>query len=378
MIHVFVTAHASRRFPGKNRLLAPYSIVWLLNEAAYMEEPVQVYTVGDRAEFPFRLPAAWRHVKSRLESHRAALELAEAEAHPAEGDVCALVQLTQPLREHGLLERAVSVVRRGGYASCITASPAPREDWRCLDAQGGFGRKVHEPVRLADGQLYAWQPGHVADIFSPEARHGVVITEHRWGVVDINEPGDMPPALAAMAGELLFAPMNQPPLRLHGRSVLLIGSGEDLVGRGLGKRIDAREWDVVARCNHFYGDPADVGTRTDLAVVRAAKLERAFFDEAPCAPLRVVSTNDGNNFPLNMVLQAAAEVGHKEASCGVIAAKWLLSCGAHVTAIGIGHRPDGSWAPAKSYPDGTADTTTFCDWDKEHRWWERQQNVTLL
>lgn len=31
-----------------------------------------------------------------------------------------------------------------------------------------------------------------------------------------------------------------------------------------------------------------------------------------------------------------------------------------------------------NYSNGTADTTAFCDWDKEHRWWERQQNVTLL
>lgn len=151
----------------------------------------------------------------------------------------------------------------------------------------------------AGGQLYAWRSGHVADIFAHDAPHSIVQTEHRWGIVDINERGDIPPTLSAMAGELMFAPMNQPPLRLRGKSVLLIGSCADLVGRSLGMRIDAREWDVVVRCNHYYGAPEDVGTRTDLAVVRVAKLERAFFDEAPCAPLRVVSTNDGNNFPLN-------------------------------------------------------------------------------
>lgn len=55
---------------------------------------------------------------------------------------------------------------------------------------------------------------------------------------------------------------------------------EGMVGRRLGKRIDAHEWDVVVRCNHYYGAPEDVGTRTDHAVVRMAKLERAFFDEA--------------------------------------------------------------------------------------------------
>lgn len=86
----------------------------------------------------------------------------------------------------------------------------------------------------------------------------------------------------------------------------------------------------------------------------------------------------GNNFPHNLVLQAAAEVGLKEASCGVIAARWLLSCGARVTAIGVGHKPDGTWTLAKSFSDGTMESTTHCVWEKEHRWWERQANVTLI
>ena len=78
------------------------------------------------------------------------------------------------------------------------------------------------------------------------------------------------------------------------------------------------------------------------------------------------------------MLQVAAEVGHKEASCGVIAAKWLLSCGACVTAIAIGHYLDGTWVSAKSYLDGTKDSTTHCDWEKGRRWWEPRKNVTLL
>ena len=94
--------------------------------------------------------------------------------------------------------------------------------------------------------------------------------------------------------------------------------------------------------------------------------------------LHVLFSNAGNNFPFYLVLQVAAEVGHKEASCGVIAAKWLLSCGAHVTAIAIGHNPDGTWVSAKSYLDGTKDSTTHCDWGKELRWWERKKTVTLL
>lgn len=59
-----------------------------------------------------------------------------------------------------------------------------------------------------------------------------------------------------------------------------------LGGARPGKRIDAREWDVVVHCNHYYGATEDVGTRTDRAVVRMSKQERARFDETPRAPLR--------------------------------------------------------------------------------------------
>lgn len=70
-----------------------------------------------------------------------------------------------------------------------------------------------------------------------------------------------------------------------------------------------------------------------------AKLECSFFDKAPHAPLRVVSSNDGNYFPLNLVLQLAAKTGHC-ASCSVIDSKWLLTCGAHAATIGVGHNSD--------------------------------------
>ena len=377
MIHVFITAHPSRRYPGKNRRLAPYTILWLLNEMAYLEEPVRVYTVGLRSEFPFRLPIAWKHIATREASHQAALEVAEKAARAAAGDILMLLQLTQPLREHGLMERAAALMRRG-FRSCITAADMPECAWRAVTESGQFTNKAHASRVLADGHLYAWKPGNLADIFNPAAPHGIIRTSHRWGMVDVNERGDVPPALDAMAGELLYAPMDQPPLYLRGRSVLLIGSGKDLVGRALGKRIDAGEWDLVVRCNHYYGDPEDVGTRTDLAIVREQKLQKEFIDEAPVAPMRIVATVEGNEFPLQVLVQAAKEVGHKEASCGVIAARWLLNAGAHVSVIGIGHNPNGSWAKTKLYPSGLEDTATFCDWEKEHRWWECQKNVTLL
>lgn len=377
MIHVLVTVHPSIRFPGKNKRLAPYTIQWLLSECAYAEEEVRVYTVGARAELPLRLPSAWRHIATKVASHQAAVEAAEREIAPQEDDILMLVQPTQPLREHGLVERAAALLREDCHMACRTAAPMPSTGWREVNGQGDAARK-HEENLLTDGQLYAWRPGHAADIFAPNADCGVLEIAHRWGLVDVNGAGDIPPALDAMAGAMLYTPVEPPPLMLEGRSVLLIGSGKDLVGRGLGERIDAGEWDLVVRCNHFHGDPADVGTRTDIAVLRISKLEKSFMEEAPVAPKRMIVHTSGEVIPLELLVKAADEVGHKEASCGVIAALWLRENGAKVTAIGIGHRPDGTWEKAKFYANGVRDTALFCDWDKEHAWWECQQNVTLL
>ena len=377
MIHVLITVKESTRFPGKNRKLAPYTILWLLNEMAYSEEPVRVYTVGDRSELPFRLPQGWTHLRTDASGHCEDIKYAESIIAPAEQDVMVLAQVTQPLREHGLLERVVRAIRRGA-SSCITAKELKSQSWRALEIGGKWSEKETVSELVTDGCLYAWRPGHSADIFKPDAEHAVVKSHLSWGLVDVDTASDIPPALKAMAAELLLEPMYQPPLVLKNRKVLLIGSGADLNGRKLGKRIDAGEWDVVVRCNHYYGSPEDVGTRTDLAMVRLGKFEKDFMNEAPCPPVRVIATNDGANFPREVVLKAAREVGHTEASCGVITARWLLNCGARLSVIGIGHYEDGSWIKQKTYPDGTVDTAGFCDWKKENAWWQRQRGIELL
>lgn len=377
MIHVLITVKESRRFPGKNRLLAPFSILWLVNEIAYIEEPVQVYTVGERTQLPLRLPVGWRHIRTAGEGHQSDIEFAEKKISPAVDDVLLLVQVTQPLREPGLIDKAVRAIR-GGAESCVSVTEQPDDTWRTVLGAGHWGEKTMQRRHVVDGQIYAWRPGHVSRIFSSGVNHTLISSAQCWGYVDIDSRGDLPPGLKAMAADLLLEPMKQPPLVLRNRKVLLIGSGKDIVGRGLGKRIDAGEWDVVVRCNHFYGNPADVGTRTDLAVVREGRFEKDFFNEAPVAPVRVLATNDGNNFPKHLLQQAAQEVGHREASIGIIAARWLLNCGARLSVMGIGHFPDGSWIGQKTYPDGTMDTAGFCDWSKENAWWQRQRGVELL
>lgn len=378
MIHVLITVKESSRFPGKNHRLAPYTILWLLNEIAYMPDPVRVYTVGKRSELPLRLPEGWQHIPTECGNHKEDVEYAEQQINPQPGDVMVLTQVTQPLREHGVLERGVRCIRTGHHC-CVTATECPEDEWRNVNPLDGTWEQKRNATRLvADGQLYAWAPGHAPDIFNPQTQHMVILTKHRWGTVDINAPEDVPPALSAMATELLLAPMNQPPLVVRGKKVLLIGSGKDLAGRELGKRIDAGEWDIVVRCNHYYGAPEDVGTRTDLAVVRETIFEKDFINEAPVCPVRVLCTNNGTNFPKELLRVAAQEVGHHEASIGIIAARWLLNNGAKLSVMGIGHFADGSWIQQKTYPDGTIDSASFCDWSKENAWWMRQNNVELL
>lgn len=377
MIHVLITVKESTRFPGKNRRLAPYTILWLLNEIAYLQESVQVYTVGERSQLPLRLPVGWQHISTNGKIHREDVEYAEQQIAPAAEDVMVLVQLTQPLREHSLLERAVRCIQ-AGHTACVSAAEQPADAWRTVSPTGTWEPKQKADRLIVDGQLYAWKPGHTAEIFNPQARHMVILSHHRWGLVDVDTPEDIPPALSSMAAELLLTPMNQPPLVVKNRKVLLIGSGKDIVGRGFGTRIDSGEWDVVVRCNHYYGAPEDVGTRTDLAVVREAKFEKMFVNEAPICPVRVLSTNDGSNFPKALLQVAAQEVGHREASIGIIVARWLLNNGAKLSVMGIGHFKDGSWIAQKTYPDGTPDSAGFCDWTKENAWWLRQKDVELL
>lgn len=377
MIHVLITVKESKRFPGKNRLLAPFSILWLVNEIAYMEEAVQVYTVGERTQLPLRLPVGWRHIRTAGESHQADVELAEKEIAPTPEDVMVLIQVTQPLREPGLIDKAVRAIREGAEC-CVSVSEQWDDSWRAVQGSGQWGDKTEQKRHVVDGQLYAWKSGHACRIFKPACNHALISSGQNWGYVDIDTRADLPPGLKAMAAELLLEPMKQPPLVLRNRKVLLIGSGKDLVGRGMGKRIDSGEWDVVVRCNHYYGAPEDVGTRTDLAVVRETRFEKDFINEAPEMPLRVLATNNGMNFPRPLLQQVAQEVGHREASIGIIAARWLLNNGAKLSVMGIGHFSDGSWIEQKTYPDGTPDTAGFCDWNKENAWWMRQRGVDLL
>lgn len=372
-IHVLITVHPSNRFPGKNRMLAPYSFVWLLNECAYIDHNVQVYTVGTRTELPLRLPINWKHIELKNYSHSALVLEAEEHIKPNKDDVMVLVQLTQPVRDQGLLEDVVNEIL-SGYTSCTTVTACENLSWRNISDKIG---KTDELIQLQNGQLYAWRPGHSDEIFDISKIGTFVPVNTKWGIVDINYPHDIPTALPSIAGELLFKEIENKQLNFKNKKVLVIGSGNDIVGKKLGKKIDAGEWDFIVRCNHYYGDPEDVGTRTDIFITRFKLSGENCLKEFPRSPKYLISINDYNGYPQHLVQDTIKQVGHYKVSCGALTVNWLLNQQAKLYLMGFGKLTDGSWIEQKTYPDGKIDHNPFLNWRKEHIWLDRQP-ITFL
>lgn len=159
-------------------------------------------------------------------------------------------------------------------------------------------------------------------------------------------------------------------LDLSGKKVLVIGSGADLNGRKMAAEIDNPDgkWDFVIRCNRYFGDPEDVGSRMDLLMVRYFAWRRNF-PEDMLEKSRCMAIYEGG-FTHEELVSIAEECNIRKASCGLLACWWALQMGAEsVTVIGFGYG-DGKWAEFKVYPDGTKDNNPMYDWDKEHEWME--------
>ena len=201
MVHIFITVKPSTRLPGKNARLAGYTIAWLAMELLYSTEPVRVYTVGARSELPARLPTNWQHIECLTGTHRGDIEQAERAAAPAVGDVCVLVQLTQPLRRCGLLADVVEQTRSHGCA--VTVCNGRQDDWRTILPGGRWKQTKGQRVALHDGALYGWLPGKAAAIFCATAEHGVVIN-YAGQPVDVDEAADIPCCLAGAWAEMLL------------------------------------------------------------------------------------------------------------------------------------------------------------------------------
>lgn len=162
---------------------------------------------------------------------------------------------------------------------------------------------------------------------------------------------------------------------LTGKDVLIIGSGQDLNGRALGRKIDAGMMgDIIIRVNKPYGDPKDVGSKTDIAFFRKEAFQYYYFP-AYVHKLTETFITEERDMSLNEHMEVAKEIGVNKPSCGALAVWWVKQMNPKsITVIGFGWK-DGHWPKKKTYPDGTKDDNPEYEWDKENEWVERNANL---
>lgn len=165
-------------------------------------------------------------------------------------------------------------------------------------------------------------------------------------------------------------------INLTGKSVLIIGSGEDLNGRGMGRKIDAGVVaDVIIRVNKPYGNPKDVGSKIDIAFFRKRAFQFYYFPAYVHDLIETIITEE-RDIEDAWHNTWAREIGVKKPSCGALAVAWCREMKASsISVIGFGYK-DGKWAKQKTYPDGTKDNNPEYDWATEQKWVEK--NATLL
>lgn len=169
---------------------------------------------------------------------------------------------------------------------------------------------------------------------------------------------------------------------VRGKRVLVVGSGRDLDGRGLGSAVDRGDWDIVIRANKVYGDPLDCGSRTDVLVIRRVvylESNPEFLPERAHAHIKaIIGIEDHKGYTGEEFHRLTQRLGSLP-STGMCAVMWALDHGAEsVDVIGFGWR-DGAFAGKKSYSTGSptlvpkiltsaegVDLNPYCNWDKEN------------
>lgn len=136
------------------------------------------------------------------------------------------------------------------------------------------------------------------------------------------------------------------------KRVLVIGSGSDLDGRGMGDDIDGGAWDAVVRANKVYGNPRDTGSRTDVLVISRSDYLYSNPEWLPARAARfiktVISLEDHMGYSVTEFNDLRARLGSYP-STGMRAVDWVLNNGAaHVDVIGFGWR-NGGFSNKKAY-----------------------------
>ncbi len=186
------------------------------------------------------------------------------------------------------------------------------------------------------------------------------------------------------------APIQQSELekKLSGKRVLIIGSGADIDGRRLQKKIDSDFFDYVARINKHYGVEKDTGTRTDFIFTRWhqwVKKGMNFFSENEIEnALEVIILNQHIGYSETEKQILLSEINHPNASAGLQAIHYFLNRGAkEIWLLGFGKYSDGFKEKrycenAFNFKKGEKDNNPAYDWNKERIWLENQSKIKFL
>lgn len=146
------------------------------------------------------------------------------------------------------------------------------------------------------------------------------------------------------------------------KKCIIVGSGYDLTGRGLGERIDAGEFGDVIRISRRYGETEDVGVRTDVMFTFMKELwdrwcVRQLGMEQPLPYGKLVVMRD---LPEALKHDVRLRVRPSAPTTGFYAVYWALENGYKPTIIGFGFVNGVKERNEKVYTNG------FVDESKKH------------
>lgn len=148
------------------------------------QHDITVVAVGDKTELSFPV----QFIEAPCVSQQEDLQLAE-DTYPA--DVHVLLQLTQPIRERGLLLRTIEQFKENGR-TIISGTLMPNMCWRAVDENGVWSPKKGGRTVYHDGVIYAWGRGMLHEVYERETPHDLIISSERLPLVDIDYREDIP------------------------------------------------------------------------------------------------------------------------------------------------------------------------------------------
>lgn len=186
------------------------------------------------------------------------------------------------------------------------------------------------------------------------------------------------------------APVEQSELEksLKGKRILIIGSGLDIDGRRLKKKIESDFFDFVARVNKHYGREIDSGTRTDFIFTRWlqwSKKEFSFFSENELNEAKaIIILNQHIGYSETELSILLNELKHNKVSAGLQAIHYFLNRGVkEVWLLGFGKYSDGFkekryCSNSFNFKKGHFDNNPAYDWNKEKEWLKNQSKIKFL